>query len=67
MKSVMYKILSLVLLVVAAGCLIAAFTVKGGGFIDMTDIVKYFFIGLAVLSGIVSLALLIAAKKKAVK
>lgn len=67
MKSIMYKVLSLLLAVLMIACLIAAFTVKGSGIIDMSNIAKYLLIGLAVICGVGSLASLIAAKKKAVK
>lgn len=64
MKSVMYKVLSILLAALTVVCLIAAFTVKGSGIIDMSGIVKYLLIGVAAICGIGAAALLVAAKKK---
>lgn len=57
MKKTMCRILSIILLVVTVFLIWCAVTVTGHGFLDLSNIVRYVLIGMAVISGVVALVL----------
>ncbi len=52
MKKTIYKIASVITAVLAIIAVIGAVTVTGSGFLDLSNIARYFLIGFAVVFGI---------------
>lgn len=52
MKKNICKIVSIIMAVLAVIAIIGAVTVTGNGFLDLSNIVRYFLIGFAVVFGI---------------
>ena len=57
MKKTVYRVSSIILLAVTAFFIWCAVTVTGHGFLDLSNIVRYVLIGMAVISGVVALVL----------
>jgi len=56
-KKAICRILSFIMLTVTAFLIWCAATVTGGGFLDLSNIVRYVLTGMAVLSGVIALIL----------
>ena len=57
MKKAICRILSLIMLAGTAFLIWYAVTVTGGGFLDLSNIVRYVLTGMAVISGVIALIL----------
>ena len=57
MKRTICRILSVIMLAATAFLIWCAVTVTGGGFLDLSNIVRYVLTGMAVLSGVIALIL----------
>ena len=57
MKSIICKILSVIMLAVTVFLIYCAVTVTGSGFLDLSNIVRYVLTGMAVISGAIALVL----------
>ena len=55
MKKTICRILRLIMLAVTAFLIWCAATVTGGGFLDLSNIVRYVLTGMAVISGVIAL------------
>lgn len=60
MKNIFYRIISLVTFVLALVCFVAMKTLDGGGFIDLSNLVRY---GLAVVATIMAIISVVTAMK----
>lgn len=56
MKKTIYKIASVIAAILAIITIIGAATVTGSGFLDLSNIARYFLIGFAVVFGIAAVA-----------
>jgi len=63
-KEIILKIISVVLALVTILAIVCAATVTGSGFLDFSDIARGFFIGVAVLCGILAVVAWICSKPK---
>ena len=57
MKRTICRVLSVIMLAVTAFLIWCAVTVTGGGFLDLSNIVRYVLTGMAVISGVITLVL----------
>ena len=61
-KKVLFAI-SIVMIVLMAISILCAITVTGSGFLDLSNVARYFFVGIAVVSGIIAVVTWHIAKK----
>lgn len=61
-KKVLFAI-SIVMIVLMAISILCAITVTGSGFLDLSNVARYFFVGIAVVSGIIAVVTWYIAKK----
>ena len=61
-KKVLFAI-SIVTIVLMAISILCAITVTGSGFLDLSNVARYFFVGIAVVSGIIAVVTWYIAKK----
>lgn len=54
-KSIVLKVISIILFVLTLLSLICAATVTGGGFLDLSNIARAFFISVAIVFGILAM------------
>ena len=54
MNKFLYRLVSIITFILAIACFIAMNTVKGGGFIDMSNLVRYVLASLAAVFAIIS-------------
>ncbi len=64
MKKAICRILGLVMLAVTAFLIWCAVTVTGGGFLDLSNIVRYGLTGMAAISGVIALVFIKVGWKK---
>ena len=57
MKRTICRVLSVIMLAATAFLVWCAVTVTGGGFLDLSNIVRYVLTGMAVISGVIALIL----------
>lgn len=63
MKKKVLLAISIVMIVLMAISILCAITVTGSGFLDLSNVARYFFVGIAVVSGIIAVVTWYIAKK----
>ena len=62
-KKLLLTIISVVMLVLMVTAILCAITVTGSGFLDLSNLARYLFVGIAIICGVVSLITWKIAKK----
>ena len=63
-KGIICKVISVIMFVIMLISILCAVTVTGSGFLDLSNIARYLFIGIAVVCGIIAVILWKASAKQ---